>query len=322
MKTLLKFLNRSSLILVLGSLLNIARAETLPDLTGRVLGLDGTPIAKATVFVYSAGPKQGTSTLCPYCYADCRKKARSDANGEFKIESLDPNLIFRLLVVAGGHESQLVKRVDPTNGTAEIALKPLSDEDLQSPLRIKGLVIDEAGQPVPGAIISPEGVGFGNSTRWGGNNEVVEPLAVAGDDGRFVLFCKTNAIDAIYAVAEGPGVAQQWVTFKPGGDYLVRLPTGVTLTGRILRNGQPLANIQVAANTKDRVCGVYFNCDPVATDAQGRFQLLNVPPGREFVVSATMNSLHGPGTLPDKIITTGASGTVQDLGNLGVQPAQ
>ncbi len=323
MKTPLKSLPRTSLImvLILGSLVNIARAETRPDLTGRVLELDGTPLAKATIFVYSARPKQGTSNLCPYCYADCRKQARSDANGEFKIESLDPTLSFRLLVVAAGHESQFVTRVDPTNGAPEVVLKPLTEEALESPLRIKGLVIDEAGQPVPGTVISPEGVGFGSSCRWGGNDDVVEPLAVAGDDGRFVLFCKTNAIDAIYAVAEGRGVAKQWVTFKPGGDYLVRLPAGVTLTGRILRDGQPLADIQVAANTKDRICGNYIDCDPVATDAAGRFQMLNVPPGREFLVCAKMNSLHGLGTLPDKLITTGASATVQDLGELAIQPA-
>jgi len=149
----------------------------------------------------------------------------------------------------------------------------------------------------------------------------VEPLAVAGDDGRFVLFCKTNALDAVYAVAEGRGVAKQWVTFKPGGDYLVRLPEGVTLTGRIVRNGAPLPDIRVTANTKDRTCGVYFDCDAVATDAKGRFQMLNVPPGREFVVGTTMGSLHGLGALPDKIITTGTSGAVQDLGDLAVQPA-
>ncbi len=128
-------------------------------------------------------------------------------------------------------------------------------------------------------------------------------------------------MDAIYATAEGRGVAPQWVTLKPGGDYLLKLPDGVTLTGQVLRDGQPLKGISIAATTKDRTCGVYFNCDPTATDSNGRFLLLNVAPNREFVVYATMKSLSSNGDLPDKIITTGEFGSVQDLGSLVVQPA-
>jgi hypothetical protein len=114
--------------------------------------------------------------LCPSCYADCQKKAKTDEFGFFKIESLDPTLLFRLLIVAEGHESAFVTKVDPTNVAQKITMKPLSAETLKSSLRIKGLVIDEHGKPVPEAIISPEGVGMGPMTRWGGNDAVVEPL--------------------------------------------------------------------------------------------------------------------------------------------------
>src|SRR6266481_7491221 len=88
-------------------------SEPRPDLIGRVTHEDGSPVAKATVFIYTAGPKKGTASVCPSCYADCRKKAQTDAEGKFRIESLDPTLLFRLLVVAGGHESQFVPKVDP-----------------------------------------------------------------------------------------------------------------------------------------------------------------------------------------------------------------
>ena len=39
------------------------------------------------------------------------------------------------------------------------------------------------------------------------------------------------------------------------------------------------------------------------------------------MVFTTMKSLHGDGAVPDKVITTGKSGTEQDLGKLEIQPA-
>jgi hypothetical protein len=319
MKCISKLLLLASFVLIVGPTLKAADAR--PDLAGKISEADGTPIAGASVFIYTAGPKLGTSSFCPSCYADCQKKAQTDAEGDFKIESLDPSLLFRLLVVAGGHESQFVSKVDPAKGEQKIKMKPLSEAALKSDLRIKGMVINEHGKPVPGATISPEGVGLGQITQWGGNDEVIEPLAVADEQGRFVLFCKTNSIDTVSAMVDGRGVAQQWVMLKPGGDYLLRLQDGVSLTGQVLRDGKPVQGVSIAATTTDRTCGVYFNCNPVATDSNGRFLLLNVPPHREFAVFTTMDSLHGAGALPDKIVTTAASGVAQDLGKLEIQPA-
>ena len=54
-----------------------AAADARTDLTGNVTDKDGRPLNKATVFIYSAAPKEGSSSLCPYCYADCQKKAGS-----------------------------------------------------------------------------------------------------------------------------------------------------------------------------------------------------------------------------------------------------
>jgi hypothetical protein len=34
-----------------------------PDLTGRILTQDGSPVPEAAIFVYSAGPKVGRGTL-------------------------------------------------------------------------------------------------------------------------------------------------------------------------------------------------------------------------------------------------------------------
>jgi hypothetical protein len=316
MKTIQTFL----ICIIFGAGNLFAASGTRPDLTGRVLDANGAPVSKATAFIYSAGPKIGTSSMCPYCYADCAKKAQTDADGHFTIKSLDPTLIFHVMIVAAGHESKIVSKVDPAKDQPSITVVPLSPEDLNSPLRIRGMVVDEDGKPVPEAVISPQGIGMGPGTQWGGIEPYVEPMAVADDHGQFVLFCKSNNVDAVYATVDGRGLAQQWDTLKPGGDYLLRMQDGVKLTGQVLRDGKPLKDVSIGAMTKDRTCGVYFNCAAISTDSSGHFQLLNVPPDRVFVVYATMKSLQLDGALPDKIITIVHSVAVQDLGKLEVQP--
>ena len=299
---------------------NLAIASTdRPDLSGQVLGENGTPMAKATVFVYSAGPKQGTASLCPYCYADCRKKAETDGDGRFKIESLDPELRFRLLVVASGHESQFVRGVDPVTGEPQrISLKAIDPNDLKSGMRIVGRIIGEDGKPVIGAVVGPEGVQRGTSTQWGGTDSFVDPVAVADGKGQFSLLCKKE-VTTVHAVIEGPNVAKCWVQLKPGRDHLVRMQEGVTVTGRIEQNGKPLKDVLVGVSTTDRTCGSYFHCDELATDKDGQFLIPNVPPGREFVLFSTMASLRGQGFTPGKVITTGKSRTTLDVGSVPVQ---
>ena len=67
------------------------------------------PIPQATVFIYTAKPRVGLGIMCPGCYVDCGKKATTDAEGKFLIAKLDPELLFRVLVVAEGFGRSLPK---------------------------------------------------------------------------------------------------------------------------------------------------------------------------------------------------------------------
>src|ERR1700722_11907324 len=109
-----------SISLALGALLTASSknswadpATPRPDLTGTVKDTDGKPLPQATIFIYTAGPKEGVSVFCPSCYAGCRNHATTDPAGHFKIESLDPSLIFRVLVVGKGRQPKFVAKVDP-----------------------------------------------------------------------------------------------------------------------------------------------------------------------------------------------------------------
>src|SRR5699024_506212 len=75
-------------------------------LTGNVTDVAGKPLDHATVMVFKAGVKQGYSTYCPTCYADCGKRALTTADGNFTIASLSPDLFFDLLVVREGYSPE------------------------------------------------------------------------------------------------------------------------------------------------------------------------------------------------------------------------
>ena len=72
--------------------------------------------------IWTAGVKHGYSIYCPGCYADCGKRAVTDAAGAFAIAHVDPELRFRLLVVREGYAPVFAEKVDPFGGPAAVKL--------------------------------------------------------------------------------------------------------------------------------------------------------------------------------------------------------
>ena len=131
----------------------------VPTLSGKVSDRDGEPVAGATVMIWTAGVKHGYSTYCPGCYADCGKRAVTDAAGAFAIAHVDPELRFRLLVVREGYAPTFINKVDPFDGptTVNLARRPSPDD----PSRVvRGRVVDPRGEPLAGAVVEPELVMF------------------------------------------------------------------------------------------------------------------------------------------------------------------
>ena len=88
-----------------------AAAAQRYDLSGTVLDEKSHPIAGATVYIYTASVREGTSPFCPSCYPDCGKKAKTDERGAFGIVSLDPALLFKVLAVAEGYSPRFVEKI-------------------------------------------------------------------------------------------------------------------------------------------------------------------------------------------------------------------
>ena len=304
-------------ILGLAAILAVAQSYGV-DLVGRVTHPDGSPITNATILIYTAGPQTGTSSLCPSCYADCRKQALSGPNGEFAINDLDPALLFRLLVLAPELESKFVDKVNPALGEVKVTLEPLDLEDTPPEWRIAGLVIGEDGAPVAGATIHPQGVGSRNGGQGWGRTGAVDEVAVSDAKGHFLLRCKKK-VELVYAMAFARDLAPRPVQLQPGRDYLVRMQEGVQVTGRVMVGGKPVAGAVIGALPTSRKNGEFFTSENIATDNTGHFLLRNLPPDMAFVLFGTMDSLEGKGTLSQIQFTTGKSKTTTSLGNLVLQ---
>lgn len=291
-----------------------------PNLTGVVQDTNGQPISHAVVFIESARPKQGPSTFCPSCYADCRKSAVTDAQGKFTITSLDPNLLFNVLVASSGWQPQVVSKVDPALKPLTITLKPHSGGETPDE-RMQGRVVDTDGKPVAGAVVNTRGVTRGAGTQFGGDNDV-EPVAVSDTNGYFIITSR-KPFDSIGVEVEARGLAKGIFQNLASGDeiHTLKLTEGTTIIGRVVQDGKPVAGVDIDVSGANREASAYVGDFSIATDANGKFMIANLPPRTDYVLCGTMQSLGDRGCIPAKNIRMGDEGETTDVGDIIVQPA-
>src|SRR5437762_8257631 len=102
-------------------------ASSAPDtLTGHVVDENGAPLSGAVIHLNTAKPRTGLAVTCPSCYRDCARSAVTNGEGQFSVAELDPNLLFRVLIVAPGRKAVLTKWTDPVKTKLEVKLSPLA----------------------------------------------------------------------------------------------------------------------------------------------------------------------------------------------------
>jgi len=294
-------------------------SQARPDLTGTVQDENGQPVANATVFIYTAGPKEGSAGLCPSCYADCRKRATTDAGGKFMIRSLDPELRFRILVVVSGSQPKFVSKVDPAAKPIVVTLKPTSSGRDPNE-RLRGQVVDSDGKPVPGAVVSIRGVTRAQGTQFGGNEDV-DPVAVTDSAGKFSIN-STNAFDSAGVDVEARGFAKAIFQSLATGDteHTLKLTEGTTVKGRVVKDGQPMAGVEVGVAGADRNAETYVGDFAVATDKDGNFLIANLPPKTKYFLYGLMESLEERGCIPARPIQLDEDGSTLNVGDVEVKP--
>ena len=234
---------------LLAAALTIAASGSLAGerltLTGTVTDTLGKPLEDATVMIYHTGVRQGYSTYCPSCYADCGKRAITDRAGSFTmftIKSLDANLRFELLVVRDGYTAFFVERADPAQGSATAVLKPRAVVD--DPARmVRGRVVDPHGRPLRDAVVLPQEVETVLGMCLHGTPKGVDPLAVTNAIGEFELAYKEKAMGMLLQaklIALPTGTEQETITVS-----------WALIRGRLVHQGKPVAGAEVGLIPQD-----------------------------------------------------------------------
>ncbi len=299
------------------TLLVIAGLEDKPDLIGRVVTAEAKPIAGAHVLIDSAAVRQGTSPLCPSCYADCRKSADTDKAGNFRVASVDPELLFNVLVVADGFRPTIVKKTDPAKGPIDVVLSPLDVDKLDPKRILRGVVLDAAARPLAGARVSAQM--FKTDAYSGFSPDIFDPLAVTNLRGEFVL-TSTSPITYADLKVEGNGVAPRIVRGrKPEANpHTIKMTAGVTITGRMVRDGKPVAGAAAGLVQSSRSSDSFLGDTSIGTDENGRFTFLNVHPDEDYFVYGIMGSIKDDGAVAVLRVHSGADGATTDAGDLPV----
>ncbi|MGA9779713.1 MAG: M56 family metallopeptidase [Verrucomicrobiia bacterium] len=293
-----------------------------PDLTGAVTAKGGRTLpVPANVFIATAAPKNGTSTFCPSCYADCAKHSRTDAQGNFKIESLNPQLTFQILAVAKGYQPKSISKVDPAKGPVKIELEPLSSADATPHRSLRGRVVDMKGDPVAGAVVEM----VGTETKDGGGSwgalPGIDPLAVTDDNGEFLITSKKPFEMMDVNISARTFADKNFSKLPSSKENALVMTEGATIKGRVLRDGSPLKGVSVGISGVERQAGVYIGHFEVGTDADGRFVFINIPPDVDFWIYTAMSSMKKFGAAPIQEIHSGKDRETTDVGDLVAAPA-
>jgi hypothetical protein len=305
------------LVLLLATAL---QAADQPRIEGVVLDSKGRPLANASVYVYTAKPREGEATMCPTCYPDCGKKARTDANGQFVIEQVNGDLLYRLLVVAKGFRPDYIKDADPLFGSTELRLKTHKWPEAAEEHKVTGKIIDPDGKPVGGAVIEVQGSRYGVYSYSSATGRA-ESLGATDENGEFLIHC-TNDLAAITVSLNARGLAKKRLWLEPGKAHLIRLKRGVEVTGRLLRDGNPVPGVNISMNTEERESSVFLRGFDATTGPDGIFRIPNVPANTKFYLYTRMKDMAKLGVaLAPQLVSTGADETVLKLQEIIVRPA-
>jgi beta-lactamase regulating signal transducer with metallopeptidase domain len=281
------------------------------DLSGTVQDEKGQPISGATVQIYTAGMRSGSSPTCPSCWPDCAKNVKSDSQGSFQIKNVSGQLVFRLLIIATGFEPAFLE-ADPQKGVAQVRLKARDLGAFHDKQIIQGVVVGPDLKPVAGAIVTTE---F--------NQEGLDPVAVTDEAGKFIFTC-AHDITKNYLTFRAPGYAPRMLLDVVGGSapLQITLTHGVVVSGRVLDQGLPVAGIGLGIAQTERERGVnkWLGPQTTVTDANGAFHFYAAIPHATLVLYGLMSSLAGKGAIPVRVIQTGADDSTLLVGDLAIVP--
>jgi hypothetical protein len=215
------------------------------------------------------------------------------------------------------------KHLEPEAGDVVIPLKR-HDLDRRKPERVvRGRVVNENGDPVTRAIVEPDGVRRGQGGQFGALDRLgIDVLAVTDSDGEFRLGVGEDG-DALYLLIKAPFLAPLRTKPLAAGRtvHQVSLGAGVTVAGRVFKDGRPLAGVGLGMVQVSRSADGFLGHFEYGTDREGRFAFANIPPMESWYIYGLMESLKASGSIPVRNVNTQEHGSRIALGDIEVQPA-
>ena len=284
------------------------------DLQGLVTDEAGNAVSGARIDITTAAPRVGDGIFCPSCYRDCAKFTRADGAGRFTLRSLDPSLKFRLLVSAPGKKPFMTKLIDPLTDKAGITLKDFP-KDLPAERLVQGVVVDDDGIPLEGALVAPSGAKMAGR-RWYGSVDV-EP-AVCDSEGRFALLLpdKYDCVD-VEVFADGyAGEAAKLLSPRKEPHKIV-VPTGTRVVTRVVHEGKGVPGVRIAVvQTYRSPEGFFIKAVERVSDEQGKLTFDCLPASQEYAIFTVVGAGPQDLVLTTKKFLAHGNGQERDLGDL------
>ena len=142
-----------------------------------------------------------------------------------------------------------------------------------------------------------------------------------GPEGDFEFTAERILIDHFAMRVEAPGLASKMFTLKATGEVPapLKLGVGAVVTGRVLRDGKPVAGVAMGLQQMNRGMDEYLGELKAKTDEQGRFRFDHAFADQELSAYAVTGSLKDNGAITPRVFRTVADGSTVDLGDFEVK---
>ena len=286
---------------------------------GVVLTTNNVPITNATVTIKRVLAGRGAVYVSDA--PDCNRQAMTKADGTFAFEGLAEDAKIVAVVTAPGYELETVytARDDLPAGfwshpaaaqALEIKLPP-APAGYNPQQTVHGRVVSADGKPVAGTKILVHMLHTERDWHSGGGT------AFTDQQGDFAFRPRENIIACDFTIEADGYVSRSFSEVPPGlGTNIYQLSQGACLTGRLLKDGQPVPDAGIGLYDVKR--GNFLNNFSAVTDGNGRFTFSGLQSHEEFCLFGIMRSLRELGALPRQHIKTGDEGTRIELGDLNL----
>jgi len=218
-----------------------------------------------------------------------------------------------------------VKRVDPLKGPAPTAVLQVRPPITGPSSVVRGRVEDTFGTPMPDATVTTFAIQAGAASIYGAPG--IDPIAVTNDEGFFERSYAGPAAK-MALIVEARGMAPKFVILPTGTErQKVVVSLGALVRGRVMKDGKPIAGIEVGLIPRDPwvgggdldIKGSVYDEIRIGTRDDGSFAIPNVPAAGEWELFPTMESSSSIGAATPVAISTVRDNQELNIGDIQIE---